>query len=459
MIVGAFIYVLAWLLPALKHKFDFLGISSVDTYYGWNAFLFTLTSKLPDKDSSFLEWYAYFITKGSALSNFIMTGTLLDVFLNTGYLHPAIQTALFACAVLNTIWLFGENVRDLRIGYYLWVGSFFLIAAALATRSKDVVSWASFKPELIAISVTAAFVGIFVASMQFKTRTQASVSKDPKFQRYQNTAPKFGGTNTYDTTDAGGFELNREEFARRLQGWKQELIDDVISYYLVGDSKRGRFAFSRWKERFTAFLKENIPDESIRFEQATTHFAWIARPSEHPYDEFLREDGETCFAFIDDLADSILKGRLAYDELKPSKRFFNSSPRIFLSYAREDIDAAKRLFEQLKASGADVCFDKEFLLPGQKWKVAIRQAIQSSRFFLALLSNNSVTKKGFVQKELKQALEILDEYPEPSVFIIPIRLNNCVPSDERLRDLHWVDMFPDWDAGFAIIIKAIESEM
>jgi len=132
-------------------------------------------------------------------------------------------------------------------------------------------------------------------------------------------------------------------------------------------------------------------------------------------------------------------------------------PRIFLSYAHEDVASARRLFEDLREIGVNVWFDNESLLPGQKWKVAIEWAISNSRFFLALLSENSVNKKGYVQKEVKSALEVLDEYPDPAIFIIPVRLDACNPLDSSLRDLHWVDMFPHWEDGLERIVKSIAS--
>jgi hypothetical protein len=100
--------------------------------------------------------------------------------------------------------------------------------------------------------------------------------------------------------------------------------------------------------------------------------------------------------------------------------------------------------------------DKESLLPGQKWKVAISNAIRDSRFFVALLSSNSVNKKGYGQKELKEALDILDEYPESQVYLIPIRLDNCQVSDSRLRQIQYVDLFPDWDKGLSKILDTIQ---
>jgi hypothetical protein len=100
-------------------------------------------------------------------------------------------------------------------------------------------------------------------------------------------------------------------------------------------------------------------------------------------------------------------------------------PQIFLSYAQEDFESARRLFNDLKALGVNIWFDKESLLPGQNWRVAITGAIKRSRYFLAVLSGNSVTKKGYVQKEMKHALEVVDEYPETEIFLIPVRLNAC----------------------------------
>jgi hypothetical protein len=132
--------------------------------------------------------------------------------------------------------------------------------------------------------------------------------------------------------------------------------------------------------------------------------------------------------------------------------------KVFLSYAREDVEAARHLFNDLRNAGIDVWLDTKSLLPGQNWKAAISQAIRESRFFLALLSSNSVSKKGYVQKELKHALEILDEYPDTKIFLIPVRLDNCNPSSEKLQELHWIDIYDNWEEGLARIFNTIQSQ-
>ena len=129
--------------------------------------------------------------------------------------------------------------------------------------------------------------------------------------------------------------------------------------------------------------------------------------------------------------------------------------RVGLARDGEDSAAALKLYKELRAKGLDVWMDTESLLPGQNWKTTIRREIRESRYFTAVLSGNSVSKKGYVQKELKDALDILEEYPTSTVFLIPARLDDCTPSDDRIRDLHWVDLFEDWEVGIDRILKTI----
>jgi hypothetical protein len=136
-----------------------------------------------------------------------------------------------------------------------------------------------------------------------------------------------------------------------------------------------------------------------------------------------------------------------------------SAESVFISYAREDATAAMRLYSDLRDVGLQPWLDQESLLPGQKWRSAITRAIEDSRFFIALLSSRSVNRRGFVNKEMVEALEILDTHPESAIYLIPARLNECQPSHEKLRYLNWVDMFPDWEAGLAKIVRAIKADL
>ena len=82
-------------------------------------------------------------------------------------------------------------------------------------------------------------------------------------------------------------------------------------------------------------------------------------------------------------------------------------------------------------------------MPGQDLHAEIEKAIQSSGVVVVRLSPASLAKAGFVNKEIGFALDVADEQPEGSIFVIPARLEQCeLPL--RLRRKLAVDLF---DAG------------
>lgn len=135
-----------------------------------------------------------------------------------------------------------------------------------------------------------------------------------------------------------------------------------------------------------------------------------------------------------------------------------ASEIIFISYAREDSEVALRLYTDLTASGHNPWIDQISIAPGKIWKDEISRAIRSSRYFVLLLSKNSVSKRGFCQKEVKVALDTFDEFAPGDVFIIPARLEECSPLDERLRQIQWVDLFPNYGTGLSKILEVIKKD-
>lgn len=129
--------------------------------------------------------------------------------------------------------------------------------------------------------------------------------------------------------------------------------------------------------------------------------------------------------------------------------------RIFISYAREDRATARKLYWDLRIRGLEPWIDTEDLLPGEDWKQAIEAALQQSRFVIVLLSRHSTTKKGYVQKEIRDALSLLDLLPHNAIFIIPVRVEPCSVSHPRLASLHWVDLFPSYETALAKILKSV----
>lgn len=114
--------------------------------------------------------------------------------------------------------------------------------------------------------------------------------------------------------------------------------------------------------------------------------------------------------------------------------------RVFLCHASSDKEIVRDLYRRLKDQLIEPWLDEEDLVPGQDWKLEIKKAVRSSDLVVVCLSKQSVSKIGFVQKEIKYALDVADKQPEGSIYIIPTKLEECdVP--HRLEQWHWVTLF------------------
>lgn len=133
-----------------------------------------------------------------------------------------------------------------------------------------------------------------------------------------------------------------------------------------------------------------------------------------------------------------------------SKEYLN----VFLSYGSEDEIAVRNIYQRLREEGIHSWFDRENLLPGQDWDFEIKKAAKSSDAILVCLSSQSVRKEGYIQKEVKYALDIAEEKPEGTVFIIPVKLDACeLPL--RLQAWQWVD-WPE-SAACDKIVRALRA--
>jgi hypothetical protein len=132
--------------------------------------------------------------------------------------------------------------------------------------------------------------------------------------------------------------------------------------------------------------------------------------------------------------------------------------RVFLCHASQDKPVVRELYQRLLAEGwIDPWLDEEKLLPGQDWDMEIEKGAEVADAVIVFLSSNSVTKEGYVQRELKYILKIALEKPDETIFIIPIRLNDCtVP--RRLQSLQHVDYFPTSRRSWAYqrILKSLK---
>ena len=138
-----------------------------------------------------------------------------------------------------------------------------------------------------------------------------------------------------------------------------------------------------------------------------------------------------------------------------------TQPNIFLAHASEDKDAVRELHARLVELGFRPWLDEIDLIPGQNWRIEIPKAIKDSDVFLACLSKCSVRKQGYVQKEFRLALDTYAEKPPGSIYVIPVKLDDCEMPDLQLpqlgvslQDIQWLDLWKQ--DGFDRLISALE---
>lgn len=130
---------------------------------------------------------------------------------------------------------------------------------------------------------------------------------------------------------------------------------------------------------------------------------------------------------------------------------------VFISYAREDRVFAARISKEFDDAGVSHWIDTKSISPGEDWKRSIKLGLKEADLVMILISSNSISKRGFVQREIKEALDLLKEMPEGETYIIPVRIDDCEPSDLALRDLNYYDLFPNLERGLFNLVEHIKS--
>src|SRR5437762_2800486 len=98
-----------------------------------------------------------------------------------------------------------------------------------------------------------------------------------------------------------------------------------------------------------------------------------------------------------------------------------SGGAVFLSYAREDTDAARRIAEALRGFGVEVWFDQSELRGGDTWDAKIKTQIRECRLFLAVISTHTQARReGYFRREWKLAVERTHDMAECVPFLVPV---------------------------------------
>jgi hypothetical protein len=136
-------------------------------------------------------------------------------------------------------------------------------------------------------------------------------------------------------------------------------------------------------------------------------------------------------AFVDELSERWRERFVDKDGFEPAHWALPTiempEGAIFVSYAREDLDAARALKSALDAVGLTVWFDLDRLGPGDTFDLKIQDYVQRCSLFLALLSRNTEARtEGFFRREWNYALDRDKGIDQSVPFIVPVAIEENV---------------------------------
>ncbi len=100
------------------------------------------------------------------------------------------------------------------------------------------------------------------------------------------------------------------------------------------------------------------------------------------------------------------------------------SHAVFLSYASQDLEAAQKICDALRAADVEVFFDQSELRSGDAWDQKIRREINACALFIPVISANTASRhEGYFRLEWDLADQRTHMIARSRVFIVPVCLD------------------------------------
>jgi tetratricopeptide (TPR) repeat protein/TolB-like protein len=136
-------------------------------------------------------------------------------------------------------------------------------------------------------------------------------------------------------------------------------------------------------------------------------------------------------------------------------RVTDSKKAVFLSYAKQDAEAAARICHALRAAGLEVWFDQRELRGGDAWDAAIRKQIKTCALVIPVISSNTQGRaEGYFRLEWKLAIDRSHLMSHDRPFLIPVVIDETAEADDRVpdkfRDVQWTRL-PDGHTSPAFV--------
>ena len=122
-----------------------------------------------------------------------------------------------------------------------------------------------------------------------------------------------------------------------------------------------------------------------------------------------------------------------------------STKPIFLSYASQDAEAARRICEALRAEGLEVWFDQSALRGGDAWDASIRRQIRECALFVPIISANTQARvEGYFRREWNLAAGRTLDMADDQAFLLPVVIDATIDVNarvpEKFREVQWTHL-------------------
>src|ERR1700733_4389068 len=108
---------------------------------------------------------------------------------------------------------------------------------------------------------------------------------------------------------------------------------------------------------------------------------------------------------------------------------------VFLSYASQDTDAARRICDSLRAAGIEVWFDQNELRGGDAWDASIRKQIKECALFVPIISaSTDARSEGYFRLEWRLAVERSHLMADDQAFLLPVLIDDMRETAARVPD-------------------------
>ena len=119
---------------------------------------------------------------------------------------------------------------------------------------------------------------------------------------------------------------------------------------------------------------------------------------------------------------------------------------VFLSYASQDVEAARRIADALRAAGVEVWFDQSELRGGDAWDQMIRRQIKECALFLPVISQHTEARaEGYFRREWRLAVERTHDMADDAAFLVPVVVDDTSVAQarvpDRFRERQWTRLF------------------